>query len=509
MIRTQEETLKLTIDSMHEGLQVIDRKWRYVYLNRVAAQHGRSTPDHLIGRSMIESYPGIEQTEAFRDFRAVMDSRLPRRRENHFRYSDGQKVWFELFIEPHPEGILIRSMDITQRKQIEEQLLHAQRLEALGQMAGGVAHEFNNKLATMLAYTELALRETDSRSQIGEYLTAILKAVQQSSAVTKKILAFSRKQLLSPDITDLNALLVSMRPTLLQVTGSTTGLEYALAPNLHPVFVDGQQMEQAILNLCLNARDALLTGGTITLETANLDLLQNSETKRPGIAPGRYVELTVSDNGPGMDRATLERVFEPFFTTKDKGTGLGLAMVHGMVTQSNGQISVESEVGMGSIFRIVLPAVAELPIFKMPHNEGVTSTIGGSECILLVEDDEMLRPAYQSALSRAGYHVLSSKDAHGAIRIFNDERDRIQLLVTDIELPKMSGTQLADSLLQREARLQVVYLSGRPETQVLDGRSSLLNKPISLRDLLKTVRETLDRAISAPPGAENNRSNDH
>lgn len=494
------KSVQLAIEGLLEGIQIIDRDWRYVYLNRTAAEHGRADRDSLLGRTLLECYPEFDRTPIFQDMKYVMDSRMPLRVENLFTYPDGKSCWFELYLEPYEDhGILIRSVEITDRKRLEEQLRHAQKLEAVGQLAGGIAHEFNNKLGIMLTYTEMTLDLVQGNATAREYLNYIMNAIEHSTTLTKKILAFSRKQVLELEVLNLNLLIKGMNKSLINLIGETIQIEQSLAKNIDSVRIDASEMEQVILNLCLNARDAIEKDGRITIETANVELDEDFARSHANVKPGRYVMLAVSDNGRGMDSETLARIYEPFFTTKtkDNGTGLGLSMVHGFVHQSNGYIWVYSEPGMGTVFKIYLPVVSEIPNYSRPEERNTVTTYKGKETVLLVEDDPLLRRAYELALAHAGYKVLSARDGEEGMRIFDQEREKIQLLLTDVVLPHLKGPELAAQALCEQPGLKVIFMSGHTESSaaqagLLESGSTLLQKPISIRNLLETVRKVLD-----------------
>ncbi len=498
-----DHALKAAIEQTLEGIQIIDRQWRYVYVNEAAARQGRRTSEELIGRTMSECYPGIEQSPFFHDLRFVMEQREPRHLENLFTYPDKEQCWFDLFLEPHPEGVLIRSIDSTRRKQLEEQFRHAQKMEAIGQLAGGIAHDYNNKLAIMLAYGEMVMDRLDPKDEESLRLMGkIMTAIDKSSALTRHLLAFGRKQILDIRPTSLNTLLEELRNGLEKIIGEDVRLVFQMGQGVDDVRVDPVQMEQVILNLCLNARDAMPEGGTLTLETANVELDQDYAIRHANVTPGHFVLLTISDTGHGMDRATAEKIFDPFFTTKPrgKGTGLGLSMVHGFVHQCNGHVWVYSEPGMGSVFKIYLPRNEETSAPRRttpPLSQGRK----GNETILLAEDDEALREAYTLLLEKAGYRVLSAADGVAAADLFRQHSEIIQMVLTDVVLPKMSGRDVVELVRRQKPGMKAVFMSGYTENSivhrgVLDTESVLLQKPISNANLLNTVRSVLDGLLT-------------
>lgn len=497
-----DELLKLAVEQAFEGLQIIDFDFRYVYINEAAARHGQKPARELLGRTMMECFPGIEATPVFTTIKEVMETKRPQTLENEFQYEDRRKTWFELHIEPTSVGVLVRSLDITGRKNLESQLWQSQKLDAVGRLAGGIAHDYNNKLAIILAYCEMALSQEPPAQVVG-YINRILDAVEQSSALTKQLLAFSRKQVLDLRNLNLNDTLKKMRDTLGRLLGESIKIDLHLADDLKLTRLDAAQTEQIILNLCINARDAMPMGGGLQIETRNAELDEHHARLHPDVKPGAYVRLTVSDNGMGMTKDVQQRVFEPFFTTKErdnKGTGLGLATVHGIVKQSNGHIWVYSEPGLGSVFKIYFPIAAEEKA-KTPVRSSSTASLTGNEAILLIEDDALLRDAYSLALKGAGYEVHAAGDPEEAMKVFAGIKDRVGLVVTDLILPKMNGRKLAEQLMVDKPNLKVVYMSGYTENSivhqgVLDTESVLMQKPISLKNLLEIVRKVIDGKLT-------------
>lgn len=488
--------LRSTLEQMHEGIQVVDANWKYIYVNDAAAKHGRTSKESLLGRTLMECYPGIDQSELFQTLNEVMQDQKPRSLENLFIYPDGDKTWFDIFIEPHTEGILIRSIDITDRKVLQESYMHAQKMESIGQLAGGVAHDFNNKLATMSLYCEMisdSLPEQPLKAK--EYAKNIQKAIEQSTQLTRQLLAFSRKQVLDLKTINLNELVNTLNSEFMRFLGEHVIVETHLQDDLGAVRIDPGQIEQVILNLCINARDAMPNGGVITIETRNTILDEDYCNRRSDVTPGEYVLISVTDNGVGMSKEIQKRAFEPFFTTKSvgKGTGLGLSMVHGVVKQSRGHIWLYSEEGIGTTFKMYFPQFGQTQSKEAPAPAS-TEALTGSECILLVEDDPMLRSAFESTLSRVGYKVLTAESGHQALQIFAE--NDIDLLLTDLVMPKMTGKELADELRTIRSDLKVIFVSGYTKNSIvhnaaLDIDSVLIQKPVRTQDLLRTIQEVL------------------
>jgi two-component system cell cycle sensor histidine kinase/response regulator CckA len=388
--------------------------------------------------------------------------------------------------------------DVTERIQLEEQLRNAQQMEAIGRLAGGVAHDFNNILSIIMGHGELLLRTANLDEPARNGVDQIRRAAQRAASLTQQLLAFSRKQVLQPRVLDLNGAVADVRNMLVRVIGE----DIELCANLHsaPVFIkaDPGQVEQVLMNLAINARDAMPQGGKLVMETSH-EAITAERARDLELRPGHYGLLKVSDTGHGMDPATLRHIFEPFFTTKPvgKGTGLGLAMVYGIMKQSGGGIQVESASGMGTTFRIYLPAEdGATPERRIrPANLAVD---GGSETILLTEDEPDLRQLARIFLEDYGYKVLEASSAHEAIRTADEFREPIHLLLTDVIMPGMSGRQLAERVLSKRPQIKVMYMTGYTDDmvvqhKVLEPGVQLLQKPFSKMDLAAKVRATLDR----------------
>ena len=501
-----EVSLRTTLDEIIEGIQIISRDWRYLYVNKAVAQQGRKTPSELLGKSMEECYPGIENSSVFSDFRYVMQQRVPKRLENEFTYEDGQRKWFELFIQPHTEGILIRSIDISERKKFEEKLWHAQKMEAVGRLASGIAHDFNNKLGIILAHTQLALGNIEgTETPVKPHLEKVTKVIQQSSELTKQLLAFGQKQLLNPKITNLNNVIGDFVEKLHKILPEEVKLQFQSASDLKSVFIDPNRFEQVVLNLCTNASDAMPNGGLITIQTANVTLDEIFTRTHPEVIPGLYVMLSVSDTGRGIPKADHAKIFEPFFTTKPrhKGGGLGLSMVHGIVKQSDGHIWLSSELNEGTTFKIYFPTKINSVEDDVDSTPKLITNIHGTETVLLTEDDEELRRAYKETIEKFGYKVFEAADASSAIEVFKKAKSKIDILVTDVIMPGINGFQLADELQNLKPDLKTLFISGYAEKshyQELQRKKGfvLLQKPILMKDLIETLRHVLDQSIIKP-----------
>jgi two-component system, cell cycle sensor histidine kinase and response regulator CckA len=399
----------------------------------------------------------------------------------------GALAYFEAFAE-----------DVTEKRILERQLRMAQKMEAIGRLSGGIAHDFNNLLGVIIGYSRVLKRELGANNPLAEHALEIEKAGQRAASLTKQLLAFSRQQVLSPSVLNLNALATDMEKMLPQLLGEDIEVSLLLDPELGNVKADQSQIEQVIMNLAVNARDAMPMGGKLKIETSNAELDQSYVRGHPGSKIGSFILLAVTDTGTGMDAATLTHIFEPFFTTKElgKGTGLGLATVYGIVKQSNGYIGLESAIGKGTSFQIYLPrhagqpAVDDLKI-DSPDN------LRGSETILLVEDSEPLRKLAKTFLESRGFRVLSAESGEDALQVAARFGGAFDLLLTDVVMPGINGRILAENLLLRQPRMKVLYMSGYTDSfiaghGVLDPGIHLLHKPFIEEVLIRKVREVID-----------------
>jgi nitrogen-specific signal transduction histidine kinase len=396
-------------------------------------------------------------------------------------------------------------VDVSERRRLEEELGQAQRMEAIGRLAGGIGHDFNNLLTVIMGQTELLRRRLERRESLDGEVEAIESAAERAAELTSQLVAFSRKQVLQPRVLALNATVKRMGAMLRRVIGERIELVTSLRPRLWHVKADPGRIEQVIVNLALNARDAMPAGGRLTIETGNLTVEAAGHHQRAMVPPGAYVALTVRDTGCGMDAQTQSHIFEPFFTTKGsgRGAGLGLSVVYGIVKQSGGAIRVDSEPGGGSTFTIYLPRVDD-PITPIDPRRPTTEVARGSETILVVEDQDEVRDIVLRALGTNGYTVLHARDGVEALAIAAREPGPIHLLVTDVVMPRMNGRELAERLVQLRPELTVLYMSGYTNDLLLhrpgDCRDAgFLPKPFRCDTLARKVRACLDaRARPAP-----------
>ena len=401
-----------------------------------------------------------------------------------------------------PCGIRGIAQDITERKQMEERLRQSQKMEALGRLAGGVAHDFNNQLGVIIGFSEVLSDRLRFDESLSGFANEILRAGRQAASLTRQLLAFSRQQLLNPRVLDFNTSITDMKQLLRRLIREDIELTFRLAQDLGRVKMDLGQLEQIIMNLAVNARDAMPEGGELTIETANADLDETHTCKFPYVLPGPYVRLTVRDTGIGMDNQTQAKIFEPFFTTKPvgKGTGLGLATVYGIVKQSGGYIWVESEPGKGTSFSVYFPYVSE-PASHSEAERASVGTLSGVETILLVEDSEPFRRLVRMLLQSSGYNVLEAADGAGATQIAASHKGPIHLLLTDVIMPQISGYRLSDHLRFLRPEMRVLCMSGYTgsasvgQVEVKAG-TALLSKPFTRDALLVMVRQILDQPQS-------------
>jgi PAS domain S-box-containing protein len=389
--------------------------------------------------------------------------------------------------------------DISERKNLEDRVQQSQKLEAIGRLAGGVAHDFNNLLTAILGYTELLLHGLPPGDPSREGLEEIKRAAERAASLTQQLLAFGRKQILQPTVVDLNALVHETQKMLRRLIPEDIEIRLELDPDTQPVRADPTQTQQVLVNLVLNARDAMPRGGVITISTGN-DHLSRSEVRRlSDVRPGHYAVLTVSDTGCGMDAATLARVFEPFFTTKvqGKGTGLGLATAYGIVKQSGGHIEVESEPGQGTTFRVYLPVAEEgVPTVAVPQE--LTRTPVGTETVLLAEDEAAVRSLLRRTLEQKGYVVLEAANGKEALQLCREHDGPIHVLLTDVVMPHLNGPDLAKQVQLLHPDVRVIFLSGYADSAVLQrgldqSQAVFVPKPFRPDTIVRMVREVLDR----------------
>jgi two-component system cell cycle sensor histidine kinase/response regulator CckA len=420
-----------------------------------------------------------------------------------FRTKSGEirdtQVFAELITLSDTSCILAITIDVTEAKQLQEQYLQAQKMEAVGRLADGVAHDFNNMLGVILGYCDISCELLDPESPVLKSIHQVRKAAERAADLTRQLLAFSRNEVLQPSVLNLNAVVNNVSKMLLRMLGEDIALKFVPGVALGTVRADLGQVEQILMNLAINSRDAMPRGGTILIATSNVELDEAYCRRQSEVAAGSYVMLSLSDTGCGMDAKTLARAFEPFFTTKGpgEGTGLGLSMVHGTVKRSGGHVRVESEPGKGTVFKLYFPRINEPAISLIPATSAAMP-LGGSETILIVEDDDALRELTVGLLESEGYKVLVAKDGPSAIKIAGTYPEPIDLVLSDVIMPSMGGGTLVAKLKESRRDLRETYMSGYAGNLianhgVLDSSKNLLRKPFTKKSLLRHVRNMLDK----------------
>jgi two-component system cell cycle sensor histidine kinase/response regulator CckA len=408
----------------------------------------------------------------------------------------------------HLSGAVVVFRDITERRRLQEQLLQAQKMEAVGRLAGTVAHDFNNLLTVISVYSELLMSRRSRQEQLHRYAKEIKKAVDHATTLTGQLLTLSHKQLFQPRLMDLNAVITSMEEVLRRLIGEDVELVLAPGPALGYIKMDPGQLEQVILNLVVNARDAMPQGGKLGIETVHVEFDEREVCRYAGLRAGPHVQLTVSDTGGGMDKATRAHLFEPFFTTKPrgKGTGLGLSIVYGIISQSEGHIEVDSTLGRGTRFSIYLPQVEKVVVAERPNTPAAQLLEGheGQETVLLVEDEEEVRTAVFESLQMRGYTVLKARHGREALLIGRRHPGPIHLLLTDVVMPQMTGPELAQRLMLSHTDLKILYMSGYTSNALVERNmaapgTAFLQKPFTPDALARAVREVLETTSPSPP----------
>jgi two-component system, cell cycle sensor histidine kinase and response regulator CckA len=447
--------------------------------------------EELVGQNAL-SFTHVEDVERVTATFALADGTASV--QSRFRHKDGSWRVLESFGRnmshlPGVSGIVVNSRDITDRTRLEEQLHHSQRLEAVGRLAGGVAHDFNNLLMIITGYSQILLDTMHAGDPARGDLEQVVKAAERGTDLTRQLLAFSRRQMVKPAMLNLNALVHDMDRMLRRVLGEDIELATILAPGLKTIQADPGQLEQVILNVAVNARDAMPNGGKLTLETANVQVTGDADGEKVTLPPGSYVTVCITDTGFGMDAEIQSRVFEPFFTTKDDGTGLGLSTSYGIIKQSGGEIWVDSKLGDGTSFWIYLPAVEQPP--DVLEVAGESPLLRGTETILLVEDEEGVRRVLENMLKRHGYQVLSSNSSADALALGQRHTGEIHLLITDVIMPGMSGRRMAEHMLKQRPGMRVLFVSGYGEPLEAQPNTAFLQKPFKTEDLAVKIREVL------------------
>jgi two-component system, cell cycle sensor histidine kinase and response regulator CckA len=502
--REAERRSQRIVESSMVGIWMIDIDGQTTFMNaRMAAILGIDVSDGA--RAQFADFFLPEDLLAIRERLAQRSAGVSSSYETRFRRRDGSVGL--LAIEASPmydarggyEGVLGMVSDVTQRLRLEEQLRQSQKMEAIGKLAGGVAHDFNNLLSVILSYAEMLLAEVKPGEPIRDDIDEMRKAGERAADLTRQLLMFSRQQVLAPKVLDLNEVLTSMNKMLERILGADVDLVSLPASPLGRVRADPSSLEQVIMNLVVNARDAMPTGGKLTMETGNVVLDEAFADTHLGVSPGPHVMLAVTDSGIGMDPSTLSRIFEPFFTTKEsgKGTGLGLSTVFGIIKQSGGSVWVYSEKGRGTTVKVYLPRVDGA--IESVRVTAAQRSLRGNETILLVEDDDQVRAVARGILLKNGYHVIEARNAGEALLHSEKHPTTIHLLLSDVVMPQMSGPELAKRLAKSRPEMKVLCMSGYTDDSivrhgVLEAQVAFLQKPFTPDMLARRVREVIEGA---------------
>lgn len=500
-LRASEERFRALVENSWEVLLLLDVNLRITYTTPSVTRLFGWTPDQLTGSPLVDLLHGEDQRPVAQKLVAALGRPGDRMMtEARIRHVDGTYRSMDAIVvnrldEPAVHAVVFNARDITEGRRLEEQLRQSQKMEAVGRLAGGVAHDFNNLLTAILGYCNLALEDLSPTDPSRQDLVEIRDAGERAATLTRQLLAFSRRQMLQPVPTDLNGLVQQTEKMLNRILGEDIELITALSPDLPEIMADPASIEQVIVSLAMNARDAMPTGGRLILETMLSELDAAYADSHATVLPGVYVMLAVTDSGEGMDAATRSRVFEPFFTTKPqgKGTGLGLATVYGIVKQTGGYIWVYSEPAHGTVFKVYLPlanaAHASIVGPPVPHGRA-------SETILLVEDEESVRSLTAEVLRRSGFEVIDAQDGVEALRVASAFDRPIHLLLTDIVMPQMNGRDLAQHIRAARPETKVLFMSGYTDHAVvhreLTAGAPFLQKPFTPDALARKVRGLLD-----------------
>jgi PAS domain S-box-containing protein len=490
-LRKSEAYYRVLAEAAQDHIFVIDRDDRVQYVNQAAARQLRTTSDKVIGRRRAEIFPPDVAERQGGNLRRVLATGEPLYVEGHTFYLE-REVWLGTWLAPILDdagkvtAVLGLSRDITERRRLEIELANAQKMEAIGRLAGGVAHDFNNHLTAIMGYVDMILEQIGDDKPISGDLKEVHRAAERSAELVKRLLAFGRRQLVQPRDLNLNTVIGELTPMLDRLIGEGTKIAFSPAPDLRSVVADAGQIEQVIMNLAINARDAMPSGGTLTIETANV---------------GPNVVMTIRDTGTGMNAHTKEHLFEPFFTTKPagQGTGLGLSTVYGIVKELGGSIKVDSEMGTGSLFSIFVPATARESQIPQPQTPAKPrTTVVSRATILLVEDEDTVRRFAKLALERHGFRVIEADLPERALSLAAAAEEPIALMLTDVVMPQFSGPELAARIKKVRPELPVLFMSGYPASMFMKGESvdpsvRLLPKPFTTAELLASIEEVIGK----------------
>lgn len=505
-LRRSEERFRTLVEKSSDAISLVDGSGKVLYSSHAISPIFGYSLEERMGKSVFEFIHPEESAQVLHTFKKLLAQPYGSASiELRYRHKDGSWRWIEalgtnLLEDPSVQAVAINYRDITERRQLMEQLFLAQKMEAVGRLAGGVAHDFNNLLTAILGYSDMVLEKLPRGSVLSRYTSEIKRAGERAASLTRQLLAFSRLQVMSPRVLDLNVVIEEMSRMLRRVIGEDVTLTTSPGAGLERVKVDPSQVEQVILNLAVNARDAMPEGGELRIRTSNARFAEDFIAEGVRVQAGSYVALEVTDTGCGMDSETSARVFEPFFTTKEKGkgTGLGLSTVYGIVKQSGGYIWVSSEPQKGTTFKIYLPGVEEAAAPAKAADAPVQID-RGSETILLVEDETNVRELLCGMLRSKGYEVLEAARGEEALALGKNHSQPIHLIVTDMVMPQMNGRELARRLCALHPESNVLYMTGYAGNKigaidVLENDVAFIHKPFSAEALSQKVRSILDPA---------------
>jgi len=508
-LRKSEERYRDLVENAHDIIYTHDLDGNYLSINAAAERITGYTRDEALRMNITQTVPSEYLETVHRMIARKLAGGRTTAYELEIIAKDGGRIPVEvntaLIIQDGVAvGIQGIARDVTKRKKLEQQLRQAQKMEAIGLLAGGVAHDFNNLLTTIIGYSDLTIRRLKDDDPLRRNLEEIRRAGNFAASLTRQLLAFSRKQILQPRILDINSVVGEMGRMLRRLIGEDVKLRTVLRPDLGKIKADPGQIEQVLMNLVINARDAMPDGGKLTIETQDVIFGKELAGQPFAVSPGTYVKLLVSDTGIGMDEGTVARIFEPFFTTKEsgRGTGLGLSTVYGIIKQSGGYILVHSEVGRGTTFTVYLPQVdAASEEYRLSTT--IQDHRQGAETILIVEDEGTVRRTVSKILETYGYHVLEAENGGSALLICERYKKPIHLLLTDVVMPEMSGRELADRVASHRPDLKVLYMSGYTDDVivhhgVLDEGTAFIQKPFAADVLARKVREVLGHSGKLP-----------
>ncbi len=516
-LHKSEEQYRLIAENTSDLICMIDDQRNYTYVSPSYREVLGYAPESLLGKSCFELIHPDEREKAEEGALLSAAHKKPERVELRLKHQEGVWKVFEIVgnwifdLDGHPQRGILVARDITKRKKAEEtlreseeklrlseeQLRMSQKLEAVGQLAGGVAHDFNNLLTVITGYSDLVLARLDEADDNRTKIEEIKRAALRASSLTRQLLAFSRKQVLQPKLFNLNDLVADMSKMLQRLIGENIEMTTCCGPEA-PINADPGQIEQVLMNLVVNARDAMPNGGRVTVETSRVEIDEGYASTHINVQPGPYVMLAVSDTGSGMDAETRKHIFEPFFTTKElgKGTGLGLSTVYGIVKQSGGNIWVYSEPDHGTVFKVYLPAVAQTNVETNAAPKAYAIP-RGTETILIVEDEPQIRQLASECFTHCGYNVLSTADGLEALQLIERLQEPIDLILSDVVMPKVSGRELAERVSLLWPSTKVLFMSGYTNDAIvnhgiMDGATWFIQKPFALDALARLVREVLD-----------------